>query len=166
MCAVIPQYCVYRFRLSGNSFLDYLKRYQFFISHVSNSPILSATVSAQHFFCDLSNSCNVRTICRLFHHDKLVSVNGIGALLFHVGILHGAFAFPIERPCDNAVIAQVGRPCAGEGVLAASTGGQTQNHRERQKKRQSLAWGTPFLPTLWVSARFMAAVRPRSRMNS
>ena len=36
-------------------------------------------------------------------HCKLVSVNGIGAILLHIGIFHGAFAFPVECPCDDTV---------------------------------------------------------------
>ncbi len=42
---VVLQYCVYCFRLSGDSFFNDFKRYQFLIPHVLFSPFLFLTVS-------------------------------------------------------------------------------------------------------------------------
>ena len=65
-------------------------------------------------------------------YRKLVAVNGIGAILLHVRILHGAFAFSVERPCDHAVISEISRPCSGQRILAA-TGGKRQKRNRNQE---------------------------------
>ena len=70
VCGIVPQYCVYCFRLSGNCFFNYLKRYQLLVPYISISPILFVTASVQDFSCGLSNSCNARTACRLLHRDS------------------------------------------------------------------------------------------------
>ena len=60
-----------------------------FVPHVPISPILSSTVSAQHFFCGLSYFCNARTVCRLLHHDNFLSQHkkyGRLVLLFKVAV--------------------------------------------------------------------------------
>ena len=96
-----------------------------FVPHVPISPILSSTVSAQHFFCGLSNFCNARTVCRLLHHDNFLSQHkkyGRLVLLFKVAvhnrrfkisfwhqIVKGYFTFhfPLQiPPCVHGFMAQ------------------------------------------------------------
>ena len=70
-------------------------------------------------------------VFELYRH--LVAVQAVGALLLHKLVFHGAAAFAVKGPGDDAVQPQIAGPGADYGVLAAATGGQTKDHSEDER---------------------------------
>lgn len=67
----------------------------------------------------------------LYRH--LAAVQAVGVLLPHKLVFHGAAAFAVKGPGDDAVQPQIAGPGADYGVLAAATGGQTKDHSEDER---------------------------------
>lgn len=54
-------------------------------------------------------------------------------VLLHKLVFHGAAAFAVKGPGDDAVQPQIAGLGADYGVLAAATGGQTKDHGEDER---------------------------------